>query len=367
MSIVTVNKNTYTVEPLYQWDKDQTLEIRGLSLAKVPEIHFAHEGMGRAIVRQSTMDAAGVVTVDVPNSLLQKPYTVHVYVCAYTGGTFETLYKIDVPVKARECPADYTLENDHEVYSFNALENEVANALHSMEQAVVSMKQTVAEAVTDCQNAADTSVKNLVGYSKAEILDDDTKAVYDGDTPDEVFNLIKTQMGELKDYALLKGCQAVGADGGLDGTELVTVTTEGQIGFPSATTTNEVKLTFSFEQFPDEARICRLDGFDYGVTPGYYNGAQMTCTAAAVVKINDTEVDFGVAEVSGQMYQSTGNNSYFSGPDFSTVAYNFAALFGRPLTNKDTVEITVTYTQTGTSVGYGPVKDFSVPVRYLEV
>ena len=139
MSIVTVNKNTYTVEPLYQWDKDQTLEIRGLSLAKVPEIHFAHEGMSRAIVRQSTMDAAGVVTVDVPNSLLQKPYTVHVYVCAYTGGTFETLYKIDVPVKARECPADYTLENDPEVYSFNALENDVANALYAMEQAVKSV------------------------------------------------------------------------------------------------------------------------------------------------------------------------------------------------------------------------------------
>lgn len=135
MSIVTVKKNTYTVEPLYQWDKDQTLEIRGLSLAKIPEVHFAHEGMGRAIVRQSAMDAAGVVTVDVPNSLLQKPYTVHVYVCAYTGGTFETLYKFDIPVKARECPADYTLTDDPEVYSFNALENQVVNALAAVEKA----------------------------------------------------------------------------------------------------------------------------------------------------------------------------------------------------------------------------------------
>ena len=36
MATVKVEKNSYTVEPLYQWDKDQTLEIYGLSLASIP-------------------------------------------------------------------------------------------------------------------------------------------------------------------------------------------------------------------------------------------------------------------------------------------------------------------------------------------
>ena len=124
MSKVKVEKNTYTVEPLYQWDQNQQLTIYGLSLPSLPEIHYTNVAMERAIVRQASMDAAGVITADVPNSLLQKPYTISAFVCVYQGSTFETLYKIDIPVKARTQPADYTLEDDdEEVYSFNKLEN----------------------------------------------------------------------------------------------------------------------------------------------------------------------------------------------------------------------------------------------------
>ena len=76
MATVNVEKNSYKVEPLYQWDLNQQLEVYGLSLATVPEIHFTNVAMSRAIVRQARMDAAGVITVDIPNSLLQKPYTI---------------------------------------------------------------------------------------------------------------------------------------------------------------------------------------------------------------------------------------------------------------------------------------------------
>lgn len=130
MAIVTVDKGTYTVaEPLYQWDVNQVLEIRGLSLPKIPAVHFANEAMGRAIVRQATMDAAGIVRVDIPNSLLQKPYKVTAWVCIYQGETFESLYKLVIPVNARNQPADYTIEGDEEIYSFIELENAVANAM----------------------------------------------------------------------------------------------------------------------------------------------------------------------------------------------------------------------------------------------
>jgi len=157
MSIVTVTKNTYTVESLYQWDKDQVLKIRGLSLPAVPEIHFTNAAMDKAIVRQASMDAAGVITADIPNSLLQKPYKVKAYVCIYSGSTFETLYKVEIPVVARAMPADYTLEDDQEVYSFNALENKVENALVAMNAtaaaAEAAMRETTA-AATEKLNAA---------------------------------------------------------------------------------------------------------------------------------------------------------------------------------------------------------------------
>lgn len=128
MPNITVDKNTYKVDPLYQWDKNQVLYIYGLSILD-PEIHFANEAMSRALVVQPTVDEKGVISVEVPNSLLQKPYSITVYVCGYEDSTFKTYYKIGVPVKPRSKPGDYTLENDDEVYSFN----EVEKRLHDLE------------------------------------------------------------------------------------------------------------------------------------------------------------------------------------------------------------------------------------------
>lgn len=136
MSIVTVKKDRYTVDPpLYQWDLNQVLTITGLSLAVIPEIHFTNDAMDRAIVRHASMDNAGVITVDVPNTLLQKPYKIKAYVCIYEDGdAFKSLYKIEIPVIKRNQPNDYVFEDTAgEIYSFNALENLVANALKEIE------------------------------------------------------------------------------------------------------------------------------------------------------------------------------------------------------------------------------------------
>lgn len=128
MSSVIVENDRYTVDSLYQWDANQVLEVRGLSLPSIPEIHFTNEAMDRSIPRQATMNDAGIITVNIPNSLLQKPYTIKAHICIYEGDTFKTLYTISIPVKARKKPTDYTIENDEEIYSFNALENLVKNA-----------------------------------------------------------------------------------------------------------------------------------------------------------------------------------------------------------------------------------------------
>lgn len=129
MNSVIVENERYTVDPLYQWDVNQVLEVRGLSLPSIPEIHFTNDAMERSIVRQATTDDAGIITVRIPNSLLQKPYTIKAYICIYEGDTFKSLYAVSIPVKARKMPTDYTLENDEEIYSFNKLENLLTNTL----------------------------------------------------------------------------------------------------------------------------------------------------------------------------------------------------------------------------------------------
>lgn len=163
-TVVTVENNRYKLEPgyMYQWDLNQVLKIYGLSLGAVPEIHFVNADMDRALVRQASMDSAGVVSVNVPNSLLQKALKLKVYVCTYERNTFQTQYLIEIPVKARPKPADYTLEvTDEEVYSFNALENQVANALTKIDGAESAYLTATAEMET-AKNNLETAQANLL-------------------------------------------------------------------------------------------------------------------------------------------------------------------------------------------------------------
>lgn len=121
MSKIEINKDRYTVEPLYQWDLNQVLNIYGVYVDD-PEIHFTNDATVRSIGVYPTITAEGVITVAIPNSFLQKAGQLIVYVCGYEGATFKTYFKIVVPIKARPRPADYTLDaNDGEFYSFNNL------------------------------------------------------------------------------------------------------------------------------------------------------------------------------------------------------------------------------------------------------
>lgn len=175
MSIVTVKKDRYEAEALYQWDVNQTLQVFGLSLASVPEVHFTHGGMGAAIVRQASMDASGVVSVQIPNSLLQKGYMITAFICGYTGGTFETLYKIDIPVKPRPRPADYVLINDEEVYSFEAMHNAVVNVLKRLDEfegefaKTIKTTQAIADDVRDNKHASNHAKNGIDPIKPSDI------------------------------------------------------------------------------------------------------------------------------------------------------------------------------------------------------
>jgi hypothetical protein len=128
MSKVTIfSGGKYTVESLYQWDVGRELEIRGLSLAKAPEIHFTNSGLDLSIVRLSRMDAAGVIRVAIPDLLLQKRNNMIAYVCENDGENFKTLYKIDIPVVARNKPGDYIIVEDEGLLTDEILASSISN------------------------------------------------------------------------------------------------------------------------------------------------------------------------------------------------------------------------------------------------
>ena len=117
----------YVTDSLYQWDINQDLIINGLNLPTAPEIHFSNAGMNGAIVRQSTVDD-GVIIARIPNSLLQHPLTIRAYVGVYEGDTFKIVECLEIPIISRPMPLNYTfVDSDDEIYSFNRLENQIAN------------------------------------------------------------------------------------------------------------------------------------------------------------------------------------------------------------------------------------------------
>ena len=114
--------NSYVTDSLYQWDLNQVLTISGLNLTVAPEVHFANANMVRAIVKQSTLEN-GVVTVRIPNSLLQTALTIKAYVGIYENDVFKTIENVEIPIIAKERPIDYAIEDsDEEIYSFNKVE-----------------------------------------------------------------------------------------------------------------------------------------------------------------------------------------------------------------------------------------------------
>ena len=124
----------YVTDSLYQWDVNQDLVINGLGLSMAPEIHFANANMNRAIVRRSSIDN-GVITVRIPNSLLQSALTIKAYIGVYEDETFKVIETVEIPVIGRAKPYDYTImDEDEDIYSFNALEQLVYTSVEEINE-----------------------------------------------------------------------------------------------------------------------------------------------------------------------------------------------------------------------------------------
>lgn len=128
--MINANFNSYKqyiTDSLYQWDINQKLNVSGLNLSVAPEVHFSNCTMDKAIVKQST-NINHIVSVMIPNSLLQMPFAIEAYIGIYEGTTFKVIEKVVIPVKPRPRPADYQIQDsDEEIYSFKRLENMIAN------------------------------------------------------------------------------------------------------------------------------------------------------------------------------------------------------------------------------------------------
>ena len=98
---------------LTQWDRGQKLKITGLNIQEDHiQIHFAKEGDREALIEMGVVDECGDISVDIPNVLLKDKRRLLVYVYLDDGVSGETIKEIQITIKERAKPIDYTDPGD---------------------------------------------------------------------------------------------------------------------------------------------------------------------------------------------------------------------------------------------------------------
>lgn len=187
--MIKANFNTYAsyvTDSLYQWDLNQVLSVSGLNLAVVPEVHFSNANMDKAIVRQATK-VKNVVSVAIPNSLLQDPLTIHAHIGIYEGDTFKVVERVDIPVIPKKRPSDYRIEDaDEEIYSFQALENALRNKADNarVDNIIAHNNDTAGNTeLIDIRTAADGNTYGSAGESVRKQYAQLQNGIYKGVLP----------------------------------------------------------------------------------------------------------------------------------------------------------------------------------------
>ena len=148
---------------LYQWDKGQQLEIKGLGVSKAPEIHFGVNGSMLAIVVNSTL-SGGIVYADIPNEILMSGKDLRVYV--HIDGT--TIKNILIPVFKRNMPENYVVDNGNVTWieEFETEANEITTAkCNEIEAKGTSTLESIPDDYTALSNEVTKARLNASGIT----------------------------------------------------------------------------------------------------------------------------------------------------------------------------------------------------------
>lgn len=114
---------------LTQWDIDQSLIIKNTGLTSSPVFHFYNQNSKEAYVVASTLES-GVITVHIPNTLLQESLPINVCLYAYSTLTSgKTLATVKIPVRPRPKPSDYKYVENINVVSMEQVKKDLLSEL----------------------------------------------------------------------------------------------------------------------------------------------------------------------------------------------------------------------------------------------
>nr|DAP71254.1 MAG TPA: L SHAPED TAIL FIBER PROTEIN [Caudoviricetes sp.] len=154
-------KTAEIIDDVWQYDFGQTLQISGLSLPPIIEIHYANKGRDTAIP-QVGVTKDGITTAPIPNEILSEKGAFTAYIFVTDGESGETCYTINGYVNKRPPVEGFNTPEDQEIlHAAVGAVNAAAERAESAEtKATAAANQTTKDAE---QTAADRAeVEGLV-------------------------------------------------------------------------------------------------------------------------------------------------------------------------------------------------------------
>lgn len=127
-------------DELWQYDYGQKIQITGLDLPEIFEVHFSWKDLETAkVVTGFTVD--GVSTVDIPNAALQQKRMITAYIYISDRGEGKTINTIYMLVSSRKAPEGFETPED-----INLFHHTLAAAAEYQRQAEKAKNQAEAKA-----------------------------------------------------------------------------------------------------------------------------------------------------------------------------------------------------------------------------
>ncbi len=102
-------------EELWQWDYGQKIQITGLDLPEIFEVHFSWKDLETAkVVTGTTVD--GISTVDIPNAALQQKRMITAYIYISDPEEGKTVNTIYMMVNSRKVPEGFEIPEDIDLF-----------------------------------------------------------------------------------------------------------------------------------------------------------------------------------------------------------------------------------------------------------
>ena len=153
--------STVVTDALYRYDLNQKLKIFNSGLTSAPAVHFANKKSVEALVVQSTI-SGGVITVDIPNQLLEMPFEIVAFVYTEVDNVGTTIDKIRIPVIDRPKPMDYQYSDNITIMTYGKIEADIVayftradNKIDTVDARLTQADETEAAA----RQAADANLK----------------------------------------------------------------------------------------------------------------------------------------------------------------------------------------------------------------